>query len=410
MRALVLGAAGAVCRETTRDLAAFSSFDEIVLADYNQKALTALVQEIGDERLQPISFDASDYAGMVRLFPNFDIVINGLPFKFDLPVNRACVEVGVNGLDLSSEDAQFALHDEALAKGMTFIPGVGATPGITNMMVRRASELLDAMHEVEVFFAAFRCLAPAPGLLATTLWEFNPEEEGRAEVYFADGAWHATGPMTGEIAVRFHEHIGEQLVYYVPHDESNTLPQSYPGLRRAAVRGCFPPHVMALMSALMRGGLLTGRKVHVGENEMPAIEAVADLLASSPVSRQNPVWAYGLVVEVTGKRAGRKVVCKYRNHHPAQEVWGGESAYFKNVGIPLSIGAQLIASGQATARGVVPPEQALPAGPFFTELARRSITVEETIVETGEKICSNLGLRTSNIQPITCNVQPRNME
>ncbi len=36
MRALVLGGAGAVCRETTRDLAAYSAFDEIVVADYNE--------------------------------------------------------------------------------------------------------------------------------------------------------------------------------------------------------------------------------------------------------------------------------------------------------------------------------------------------------------------------------------
>ncbi|HEX6303905.1 MAG TPA: saccharopine dehydrogenase C-terminal domain-containing protein, partial [Anaerolineales bacterium] len=58
-------------------------------------------------------------------------------------------------------------------------------------------------------------------------------------------------------------------------------------------------------------------------------------------------------------------------------------AYFKNVGIPLSIGAQLIASGQVAARGVVPPELALPTQPFFEALERRGITVEETIVEIG---------------------------
>jgi len=43
-------------------------------------------------------------------------VVNGLPFKYDYPVNKACVEVGVNGLELSSEDPQFALDDEALRR------------------------------------------------------------------------------------------------------------------------------------------------------------------------------------------------------------------------------------------------------------------------------------------------------
>lgn len=383
MRALVLGGAGAVCKETTRDLAQYSDFEEITVADYNVAAAQALVEEIGDPRLQAIQFDAGDHGGMLRLFPAFDVVVNGLPFKYDYPVNKACVEAGVDGLDLSSDDPQFALNTEALKKDMLFVPGVGATPGITNMMIRRASEVLDRMEAVDIFFAAFRCLAPAPGLLQTTLWEFNPEEEDRAEVYFEDGAWHPTPPLSGERVVRFHDHIGEQKVYYVPHDESNTLPHSFPELRRAAVRGCFPPHVMALMGALMRGGLLSSQPVRVGDAETSSIEVMRAALAQSAFSKKNPVWAYGLVVEVTGERAGRRVTCTYRSKHPPQEEWGGESAYFKNVGTPLSIGAQMIAHRQTTGKGVLPPELAFPTEPFFVELARRGIVVEEEIVEEG---------------------------
>jgi lysine 6-dehydrogenase len=383
MRVLVLGGAGAVCKETTRDLATYSSFEEIVVADANLAAVETLIGSIGDKRLKALPFNADDYDGMLQLFPEFDVVANGLPFKYDLPVNQACVAVGVNGLDLSSEDPQFQLHEEALGKDMVFIPGVGATPGITNMMVARAADVLDAMEEVEIFFAAFRCLAPAPGLLATTLWEFVPEEEDRAEVYFEDGTWHPTPPLSGGIDVTFHDQIGTQTVYYVPHDESQSMPRSYPSLRRAAVRGCFPPHVMALMGALMRGGFLTSRVVQLDETAMPAVDAVRALLWDNPISRENPVWAYGLVVEVLGERAGRRVKCSYRTDHPPQEVWGGEAAYFKNVGIPLAIGAELIATGQVSARGVLPPEISLPVAPFFEALAKRGITVHETIVEVG---------------------------
>ena len=41
MRVLVLGGAGAVCNETTRDLALYSDFGEIVVADYNLDAAKA---------------------------------------------------------------------------------------------------------------------------------------------------------------------------------------------------------------------------------------------------------------------------------------------------------------------------------------------------------------------------------
>ena len=381
MRALVLGAAGAVCSQTTMDLAHFSQFEEIVVADAKLESLEQLLAGIGDPRLKALPFSADDYERMPELFHQFDIVINGLPFKYDLAVNKACVESGVNGLDLSSDDPQFERHEQALASNVLFVPGCGATPGITSMLVRKASEALDRLLEVEISFAAFRCLAPAPGLLKTTLWEFDPQVEHRKKVYYRDGQWHPSAPLTGEIKTRFHDQIGEQSVFYVPHDEVDTLPRSYPQLRYVAVRGCFPPHVMELMTALMHGGLLSSQPVVINGKELPAIDAVAELLLQLPISKQNKVWAYGLVVKVLGERDGRLMKCTYRSQHPPQEQWGGEAAYFKNVGIPLSIGAQLIASGQGTAKGVLPPELALPVNPFFEALALRGITIEEQVEE-----------------------------
>lgn len=383
MQALVLGGAGAVARETTRDLAEFSEFERIVVADANPEALEALLDEIGDSRLEPHRFDANDYEGMLKLFPEFDVVANGLPFKFDLPVTQACVETGVDGLDLSSEDAQFAMHGQAAAKHMIFVPGVGATPGITNMMVARGARQLDQLERVEIAFAAFRALAPAPGLLTTTLWEFNPDEPERAETYYQEGAWHPSPPLSGEKRVRFHDLIGEQSVFFVPHDESYSLPQSYPSLQFACVRGCFPPPVMDIMGALMRAGILNMPPVELNGASHSPIELVRALLWNNPASRQNQIWAYGLVVELTGQRDGGRRRFTYRNHHPPQAEWGGESAYYKNVGIPLSIGAQLIAAGQVESHGVLPPELALPIDPFFEQLERRGITIEEIEEDLG---------------------------
>jgi len=381
MRVLALGGAGAVCREVTRDLARFSDFEEIAVADQDVAAAERLLTEIGDSRLKVLPFDANNYQEMLRTFPAYDLIMNGLPYRYDLAVNRACVEVGVSGLDISSEDPQFELHQAALERGITFVPGMGATPGVTNMMARRAVEILERVDSIEISFAAFRCLAPAPGLLATTLWEFTPGEEEREGVCYEDGRWHPAPPLSGERLVRFHNLIGEQRVYYVPHDEVQTLPRSVPGVRRVAVRGCFPPQVMRLMGALMEGGLLSDVPVQIGKGEMTTHDLVSRLLWAVPESRENQVWAYGLVVEVWGERDGREVKCTYRNSHPPQEEWGGPAAYFKNVGIPLSIGAQMLAKGQVDAKGVVPPEIAFPTQPFFDELAKRGIQVEEEIEE-----------------------------
>lgn len=179
MKVLSLGGAGAVCQHATRDLAEFSDFDEIVIADYSVAAAEKLAGEIGDRRLKVLKVDAEDYDELVRTFAGFDVVLNGLPWRYDMAVTRACIEAGVNGLDVSTEEDQWDYDAVAREKGIVFIPGVGATPGITNVMARRGADQLDEVDEIQVNFAAFRCLAPAPGLLITTVWEFHPEEESR---------------------------------------------------------------------------------------------------------------------------------------------------------------------------------------------------------------------------------------
>ena len=377
MRVLVLGGAGAVCNETTRDLAEFSDFGEIVVADYNMEAAQALVNEIGDQRLTALHFDAEDYDAMLKLFPGFDVVVNGLPWKYDLPVTKACVAVGVNGLDVSTEEDQWDYDLEAKEKDILFIPGVGATPGITNVMARSGADQMDQVDEVKINFAAFRCPAPAPGLLITFLWEFHPETEERT--YYKDGEFIWVGPFEGLQMVNFPGQIGEQEVCYIPHPETRTMPKSL-GAKAVSVKGCFPPHAMRLAKAMLESGLYSEEPITVKGVETTSFEMMHEILLELPETKQTPLWAYGLVVDVIGKRDGRDITIRFWSQHPPMEEWGGKAAYYKNIAIPLSIGAQMIARGDIQAKGVLPPESVLDPGIFFAELEKRGITVEQKIL------------------------------
>ncbi len=376
MKVLSLGGAGAVCEHATRDLAAFSDFEEIAIGEYNIAAAETLAADIGDPRVKVLEIDAEDYAGLVRTFREFDVILNGLPFKYDMAVTKACVEAGVSGLDVSTEADQWDYDAAAKEKSIVFIPGVGATPGITNVMARRGAELVDELEEVQINFAAFRCLAPSPGLLTTTLWEFYPPEEAR--LYYKDGAFHWVGPFEGLKIVNYPGPIGEQEVCYIPHTETRTIPKSL-GAKAVSVHGCFPPHIMRLMRAMVDSGLFSDELVDINGVQVSPHEAMAKILLQLPESKQNPLWAYGLVVEVFGKKDGRDVKIRLWNRHPAQEVWGGRAAYYKNIAIPLSIGVQMIARGDIAARGVVPPETAIPPELFFGELGKRGIEIHETM-------------------------------
>ena len=378
MRVLSLGGAGAVCQHATRDLAAFSDFDQIVIGDYDLVAAENLAAEIGDPRVTAIKVDAEDYEGLVKTFRKFDVILNGLPWKYDLAVTKACVEVGVSGLDVSTEEDQWSYDETAREKGIVFIPGMGATPGITNAMARRGADQLDEVDDIQINFAAFRCPAPSPGLLITFLWEFHPKTESR--LYYKDGDFHWVGPFAGLKTVNFPGPIGEQEVCYIPHPETRTMPKSL-GAKAVSVHGCFPPHAMRLARAMLESGLYSEEKIVVKGVETTAFDMVFELLLQVPESKENPLWAYGLVVEVYGKRDGRKYKYTYWNRHPSQEEWGGEAAYYKNIAIPLSIGVQMIARGDIKVRGVLPPETAIDPEIFFRELARRRIEIHERVGE-----------------------------
>ena len=376
MKVLVLGGAGAVCSETTRDLAEYSKFDEIVVADYDLDAANELIKEIGDPRLKAVQFDANDFDSMLKMFPGHDVVISGLPCEFDPAVTKACVEVGVNGLDVATEEDQWSYDDAAKDKDLIYIPGVGATPGITNAMAKHAANQMDEVDEIQINFAAFRCPAPAPGLLVTFLWEFHPKTETR--FYYADGEYHKVGPFEGLKTVDYMGEIGAQEVCYIPHPETRTMPKSL-GARKVSVHGCFPPQAMNLAKTLLEWSLFDEEPFTFKGIEINSHEMMYELLLRSPRTKETPVWGYGLVVEVFGKKDGKELKIKLWNEHPPMSEWGGKAAYYKNIAIPLSIGAQMIVRGDVDARGVVPPETAIDPSIFFDELKLRGIQIGEKV-------------------------------
>jgi saccharopine dehydrogenase-like NADP-dependent oxidoreductase len=374
MKALSLGGAGAVAQHTTRDLVEYSHFEQVVIGDYDLLAAEKLAAEIDDPSLKVLQVDANDYDGLVTLFKDFDVIVNGLPWKYDLAVTKACVEAGVSGLDVSTVESQWDLDAAAKEMDIIFIPGVGATPGITNAMARRGADLMDEVDEIQINFAAFRCPAPAPGLLITLLWEFHPKTETR--MYYKDGEFHRVGPFEGQKTIAFPGQIGEQQVYYIPHPETRTMPRSL-GAKAVSVHGCFPPHVMRLVKALFESGFYSEETIKVKGIETTPLEMIHEILLQLPETKQTPLWSYGLVVEVYGRQNGQAVKARFWNRHPPQEEWGGEAAYYKNIAIPLSIGAQMIAHGEIKQRGVIPPELAIDPELFFSELRKRGIEIHE---------------------------------
>jgi saccharopine dehydrogenase-like NADP-dependent oxidoreductase len=125
---------------------------------------------------------------------------------------------------------------------------------------------------------------------------------------------------------------------------------------------------MRLMKAILESGLYSEERIILEGIETTPLEMMKALLIQLLESKENPLWGYGLVVDVFGKRNGREVKVTLWNRHPPHEEWGRPAAYYKNIAIPPSISAQIIAHGDVGVKGVVPPETALDPNIFFGEL------------------------------------------
>ena len=244
------------------------------------------------------------------------------------------------------------------------------------MILLYAKLMNTQIDEIQINFAAFRCPAPAPGLLITFLWEFHPETEERT--YYADGKFHWVGPFEGLKTVNFPGQIGEQEVCYIPHPETVTMPKSL-GASAVSVRGCFPPHAMQLAKSMLEFGLYSEEPITIKGIKSTPFELMHDILIQRPECKQTPLWAYGLVVEVTGVKDGQSTKVTLWNSHPPMEEWGGSAAYYKNIAIPLSIGVQMIARGDIKGKGVLPPETVIDPDIFFKELKKRKIDIHQKI-------------------------------
>jgi lysine 6-dehydrogenase len=375
MKILVLGGAGAIGSEVTKDLVETSSFSEIVLGDVAAERTNEFISRLGDKRLSFVKADANNIEELAELMKGFDVVACALPFRYDFNVTQAAIKAKVNGIDVASTEDQYGLDASAKKAGITYVAGCGATPGTTNLMAKYGIQKLDLAEEVQIAFAAFRCTAIAPGLLYTTLWEFDPSVEDR--IYYKDGKFVRVGPLEGKKVVEFHEQIGKQEVCYVPHEEPRTLSHTFPQLKKIEMRGCFPPDTMDLVKTLVKYNFYQNELVGVDGAKVKPIDFVFNFMLQSPAAKENPVWAYGLVVEVTGVKNGKPARVVLKNSHPPMDEWGGRSAYSKNVGIPLSIGAQMVAAGKVKQRGVLPPEACFDPVGFFKELSKRGIRIEE---------------------------------
>ncbi|MDR3149084.1 MAG: hypothetical protein LBT88_03565 [Oscillospiraceae bacterium] len=246
-----------------------------------------------------------------------------------------------------------------------------------------AANRLDTVDTVRISHGAYRPFAFSRSIAETTTYEYNPELPGR--IIYEDGEFIQVLPFARPLDVRLPEPYGITTQYIIPHSETLTVAEALrdKGIRLVEVRGTWPSENMRLIRALYEYGILRNDKIIVNGAEIGVMDCICEYLLNSREGTTTQIYGYALHVEVTGTLNGERIRYTLYHTHPKSDGsvpgWEGLRAYTRNVGIPMSIAAQLIAKERVlnNRTGLLIPEYAFDPTDVFAELERRGIYTRE---------------------------------
>ena len=386
----VVGGAGAMGRITVRDLVETCAVeDEVLVADYDLGTAEALVASLagaGRPRLRAVRVDVRDRAGAAAALSGALVVVNAVQYQHNLAVMEAALAAGAHYVDMGGlfhvTLRQLELDGRFRAAGRTALLGMGAAPGITNLLARLGAERLDEVREIHCRVGGLdetryrpRQALPVAYSLKTILEEFSMEP-----AVFTRGRLTFVAPMSGDVPHRFPPPVGLRRPMYTIHSEVATLPRSYAarGVREVSFKIAFDPEFLDRVRFLRDLGMASHEPIDLTGVKVRPIDVVDRVAMSQPPARPvGRLKQYEVVrAVVKGLARGRKVTWVVDCHTRGLPEWG--VGLDIDTGSPPAVAAQMRAAGEITATGAVPPEVAVPCQPFFERLARRKMKVVAT--------------------------------
>jgi lysine 6-dehydrogenase len=379
MRAVVVGGGGLTGQCSVRDLATSGTFDQVVVADLDL-ALAERAARAAGPRATATKLDVRNHDGLVELLRGADVCVNAVQYGFNLTVMEATLAAKVPYLDFGGlfhmTRRQLALDDRFRAVGLLAIPGLGQVPGISNVLAMEACEELERVDSLLIRDGWKDLTVNGPEISFTWSPSTFLDEMVMPAVVFEKGAYQEYPAMSGAEEFDFLPPVGRTRLYRTLHSEPATLPES---LRDKGIQHCEwkegGPGIEVLRTMALLG-LGSDRALDVkGQSVSPRDFVLALLkrekLLGAPEGVVVNDWEV-CDIEVHGTRKGQPEVRHAIARFPPRPDWHLTATEYA-VGVAGAVGAELIASGRVTARGVVPPERCIPPGPFRAALKARGI-------------------------------------
>ncbi len=378
MKKVLLIGCGMQAYGAALDLLTFGKPEELVLADAFPEMITKLTaflqKHASPKKLSALQLDAGDIEATARAAQGCDLILNTAPYKYAVDITHAAIRAKVPMVDLGGDTdmvlKQLALSEQAKAAGITIIPDCGMGPGMTNITVGHAMEILDTAETIITRDGGIP-MNPKPPLFYHLVFaiETLTNEYTGMTTQMRNGKMIEIAPMT-EI-----EYCDLPVVGKVEATHGmgmlSTLPWTYEGrvknLENKFVR--YPGHLTFLKT--LRDVGFFSRETLQTENGPFQPRAMTKAVMEKflmPKGGEKDVSFIQTISE--GTKSGKKVtiehwICDYSDEKT------GLTSMQRTTGFTASIVGQMIVNGQLTAKGVLPPELGVPKLPFFELIQTR---------------------------------------
>jgi saccharopine dehydrogenase-like NADP-dependent oxidoreductase len=370
MRVIALGTGG-MGRYAAKTAVAFDFVSELVVADIDVAAASRFAESLGP-KARAAGIDVGDEPALVRLFSGAGAVLNtvGPFFRLGPPVLRAAIRAGCHYFDINddweSTEAMLAMDTEARARGVTAVIGVGASPGISNLLAVTAIRELDDVEELYPGFDLDAAMPEARGAKPSAASVHGVHQlTGKIRV-FEDGRFVDEAPMR-RVDLDY-PGLGARTGYTMGHPEAITFPRYYPSLRRSLILMTMSRSNLLAMRVL--GALVDSRIISIDraaawverlEGVGKPVKTPADYvreISDDRTPRLPPIFAVA-----RGRKNGRPATVAATVLSAPAVGMGGAT------GVPLAVGLAVVRPDREQRRGVFAAEAIVDPDAFFDRLA-----------------------------------------
>lgn len=392
----ILGGAGLMGQGIVRDLISDRTIVElssIRIADFSMNRLKRLADELDDPRIELVELDVTHPGQLKDAIKGAHLCINAVPTMagHQMAIFEAALRAGVDYIDLGGLGTytvkQLAEHERFRQAGVTAVLGVGADPGMSNVICRAVADELDTIDRINLYWAAEVTGEENPILVPPYSVSTVLAEYGHPSVQFLDGRHVECPPMSGVETIELPPPWGVAEFMYSPHSEQLTVPLA-DGIREKGIREFtwklhLPKREHEAWLGLVKAGFGDfDRPVEIGGVQMKPLDVlnkviernIAENAARIPEQESHEIhFAIG-----RGKKNDRAVEVRCEVIVDPDPLYAGYVDACTSMN--ASIAAQLILKNE-TRPGVWAPESYFSTTEYFPELEKRRFKISKTVTD-----------------------------